>query len=478
VADPLIEPTLAIDDIQGNLIPGFRTDAQHVLGFAIVDADAARRFLAALAPEVTTAAAVRAQHRAQGRVVPPGEGWMNVSIAAAALRQFGIGPPFLDAFAQAGHDAATSKLLHDPTPDPATWQVNTPENPLDVSIVVSSATTEATIAQAQALIERAADGGLRLTMREPGNAITGGREHFGFPDGISQPGVLGLCPDGSPFQDRPWEVPPNEVGPPLVDRGTPLLWPGEFLFGYPRQNGGSRIGGTATWPFAGGAAAPANAWARNGSFSVFRRLRQHVEAFWKLCADVASQLQTHGVMGATDDMVAELIVGRRLDGTPLAPSGPGLNDFDYTGDAEGAACPLSAHIRKVNPRSGTSDQSPFERRILRRGVPYGASPADRTVADGIDRGLLFIAKMTSITDKFVFLQNQWMGNADAPAGDGAGQDVLVGQTSDGRRFMVLQGLADFMVTTLSRFVEPTGGQFLFEPSISALAMLGKVDLLS
>jgi hypothetical protein len=80
--------------------------------------------------------------------------------------------------------------------------------------------------------ELAARHNLLMVFEQPGATLPGphkGQEHFGFKDGISQPGVRGYDPES---QDHPGEV----EGKP----GTDLIAAGEFLLGYPRHNGGKR----------------------------------------------------------------------------------------------------------------------------------------------------------------------------------------------------------------------------------------------
>jgi hypothetical protein len=109
---------------------------------------------------------------------------------------------------------------------------------------------------------------------------------------------------------------------------------------------------------------------RAGSFQVFRRLRQDVAGWWNKMDQLSDG-------DATAEDVAARAIGRRLDGTPLAPGAcPGdHNEFNYDGDEAGAHTPRYAHIRKMNPRHDEMfrDRS---HKLLRRGVPYGP-PMDR-----------------------------------------------------------------------------------------------------
>ncbi len=120
--------------------------------------------------------------------------------------------------------------------------------------------------------------------------------------------------------------------------------------------------------------------------------------------------------------------------------------FDYTSDIEGSGCPVSAHSRRVNPRSALefgvkhAFSSPSalsnRRRLLRRGLPYGDSQSERT--DAGEHGIVFMALCASIRRQFEFVQQQWInyGNDFRMGND---KDPLLGNqeldehgNSDGR----------------------------------------------
>src|SRR5204862_6718843 len=85
------------------------------------------------------------------------------------------------------------------------------------------------------MVERANKRGLRLIYEEEGENLPGdlaGHEHFGFKDGVSQPGIRG----------RASAAPLDFLTPRLIDPqdplaltharpGQPLLWPGQFVLG-------------------------------------------------------------------------------------------------------------------------------------------------------------------------------------------------------------------------------------------------------
>jgi deferrochelatase/peroxidase EfeB len=129
------------------------------------------------------------------------------------------------------------------------------------------------------------------------------------------------------------------------------------------------------------------AWTAHGSYVVVRRIRMRVE-FWDRTA-----LRTQ-----------ETIIGRSRDtGSPL--DGTHEADVpDYGADPEGAATPLSAHIRLANPRTPQTEKN----RILRRGYNFSQG----FTADGqLDQGLLFVCYQRSLADGFLAVQERLNGEA-------------------------------------------------------------------
>lgn len=528
------EPILEAHEIQGNIFPGFNKSHQRLIGARVTNPAAARRWVSAIADRIATADEVyrfnqlrrhligRRGHEPEGLVAT----WLNVAFSAAGLRA--LGRTDVDQFEDEPFRVGLwqrATFIGDPGDDttregaPKNWVVGgRPETEIHVLLIVASDNPAQLEAEADRLRAELADPGSGLSPfhEERGEDLPGalaGHEHFGFKDGISQPGICGRLPDSPhPFLTLRLLDPGDPSVVLLARPGQPLIWPGQFVFGYPIQDPLDPLN-----PGPEKLAVPD--WARNGSFLVFRRLRQDVARFRQFLAETAVDLSTKpGFTGMTSERLAALLVGRWPSGTPLmlspnrddpAQAGDALsnNHFAFNaevprvtlipgsrpagdvldpvpGDFDGFICPRAAHIRKVNPRDLTTEQGSstdtLARRILRRGIPFGL-PLPEGVGPGADpekdnRGLLFLCYQTSILDQFEFLCRNWMNQPDQPEEVDAGQDLIVGQNPDDpdrvRRCTLLRRVngQDFSAIVVARgeWVIPTGGGYFFAPSVSAL----------
>jgi Dyp-type peroxidase family len=516
------EPALDIDDIQGNILAGFNKDYQHLVALKLSDAASARSWLRRILPSINTLAEVghfnaafRMRRARLGRD-PIGliATWTNIAfshpgLAALTSEQEADGVPD-EAFNEGmpsragilGEAAPSGKT--DPT---AGWVIGGTGNVPDILLIIASDDQDE-LSKALAHLQPSPGDGPnppQILWQERGQTRSDlpGHEHFGFKDGIAQPGVRGrvsgtasgfLTPRllaASPLPDMEFSAP-----------GQPLVWPGQFVFGYPATDGSSGSTGGPVPP-----AALNPPWLKNGSLLVFRRLRQNVAAFNQFLQVTAQRLgQLSDFAGMTADRLGALIVGRWPSGAPVmrspAADNPALgqcplanNDFLYTidtpppelkpqqppvnlafptanEDAEGFVCPHAAHIRKVNPRDQDSDKGnqfdTLTRRILRRGIPYGPPLTNPLIDDGVDRGLHFLCYQTSIGEQFELLQTDWANNFNNPKSGGI--DLIIGQTPGQPRHFELDTPSGGSTTfpAPQQFVVATGGGYFFAPSISAL----------
>jgi Dyp-type peroxidase family len=281
-------------------------------------------------------------------------------------------------------------------------------------------------------------------------------EHFGFRDDISNPEIEGAWEPGEPL------VPLN-LGNAKRDASgifSPIR-AGEFLLGHANESGD---------PLPQDALAD---FVKNGTFAVFRDLKQNVSQFREYLNAASKQVQR------TPEDLGALIVGRQKNGAPLieTPSDDTtLNDFGYDEDREGARCPLASHVRRTHPRdaSGVVEVS---HRLLRRGMPYGPElAAGAKEDDGHARGLYFIALNACIERQFEFVQRRWV-NAATGTGLDDDLDPLVGSRCGKKVRMVIPGSEERplprVLEALTEFVQFQGGGYFFMPGIAALRALAR-----
>jgi Dyp-type peroxidase family len=504
------EPVLAMDEIQGNVIPGFGTKRLELIGLRIAagrDADA-RRWLRELTPLITTAAHAwharevrRAVARSTG-IAPPRDGvFLNVLLSHDGASLLGLPTAGIhESLFRSGMSRADLQDPVDADGRPIGWKLgDTPETTPHVLILLGADDGAALDEALQVLVAHLPASGLAVMYRDTGRQLPGDIEHFGFRDGIAQPGVRGRRDDHpDSFVTRRY-IPPEDPESARFSRpGEPLIWPGQFILGYPTQDELTEGPGPI--------AQPPEPWMLNGSFVVFRRLRQHVERFRQFAAGQAAQVSATLGREVTAAEIEAWLVGRWPDGAPLQrrpqleallESAPvtradlEINHFDYAaavpdvqvdlstgravitgvgGDPAGAVCPHFAHVRKVNLRDKLTDQGPsFRFRMLRRGIPYG-DPFRPQAPDDEDRGLLFVAYQRDL-QAFLTISATWMNGAAAP--EGFGHDLLVGQDRAGRSAERLVNGTRVTFDTRGRdpWIEPTGGGFFFSPAVSVFAGL-------
>lgn len=511
-------PALKLENIQGNIIAGFNKDHQCFLFVNFAAGGDPRGWLKEMTPQVATTAEVavfnelfKSASARRGSEHTIKATWMNLALSASGLLALGIPQGELEAFPpafKAGMKARAGEIGDVGASAPEHWIE--PFGSTDVHAVILLAADDPADLSDEALcqIARLSDHGLRLVYKQDGQARTDlpGHEHFGFKDGVSQPGVRGFTAPMNPAE-------PNQGAP-----GQDLLWPGEFVLGYPGQKGppaptplpGPPYNPAPNAPTPTTADAPTEpgevtesgpSWTVDGSYLVFRRLRQDVVAFNDSVAEVASQDQVE------ESLVGAKLVGRYKSGCPLErtkdePSGldpqiadpsiadPSLlgetkiNNFEYGDDPEGDLVPRSAHIRKVYPRDeatpGGGEADTQTHRILRRGIAYGApydpgAPSGAPQAGDVefpnDRGLLFLCYQHSLEDQFEFLQKFWVNSPNFPQ-QGDGQDPIIAQEAEPRSLST--PTLPHTPLSIKQFVTTTGGEYFFSPSISALEQLAGI----
>lgn len=512
------------DDIQGNIVPGFNKDHQEFLFLKFgEDIAAVREWLSWLAPRLASMTEVlnfRAEFRAlrlQSGVREPdlNSTWVSVAFSYPGLRAL-VGEGGASAFGDESFRQgllARSGYLGDPTDPslpghPSRWVVGGPDNEADALVIVAADLDADLESEVEKVLAKAGEGGLRSVFRQRGDTLPGpltGHEHFGFKDGVSQPAVRGRLAESGLLLSPRYLAADDPHAEIFAKPGQHLVWPGQFLLGEPRQDPQDPLSPAA-------AATTFPAWARRGSYLVCRRLRQDVVAFWDFAASAAERLGLPAVNVATS------MVGRWPSGAPLLRT-PASDDLELAGDefannhflfddetrpsslkeidgypgdkhpaaagdVFGRVCPHAAHIRKVNPRDSATDfgapADTFMRLMLRRGIPYGPPIAGETDPDpelvAADRGLVFVAFMSSVEDQFEFVSRRWCNSEVQP--NLGGPDPVIGQRGRaGSRTRVVElpdSDRELVPVEIRRdFVVPTGGGYFFAPPISAVsAVLG------
>jgi len=451
---------LDLDDIQGLLARGYSSlrHARFTI-FAAREPAQGRALLAWLLPQVTTAGPFRADTALQLAFTPAG------------LRRLGLPDRVMAGFSAefAEGMANRSRFLGDlEESDPRSWAWGGPEGPPVDGLTMLYASEPDVLRRRQAeLMQRFADAGIR-DVTELDDLELADQEPFGFRDGISQPLIEGL---------------------PKAARGQRTVPAGEFVLGY-RNNRGQ----LADRPLLPASADPRRLLlpdptgsgqadlGRNGSYLVLRQLEQDVDGFWRFLGQV-----TRAPDGADDHgrqiALAAKMVGRWPSGAPLVkapdrdvPALGGDNDFGYHGDPLGLACPLGAHIRRVNPRDSLDPQpaasldATGRHRLLRRGRRYGMA-GDRRYGTG----LYFICLVADLARQFEFVQHTWLDN---PTFSGLYDDAdpLAGsRRPSGRTFTAPARPVRHRYLDLPQFVRTRAGAYFFLPGVSAMRYLAQLQ---
>lgn len=492
---------IEFDDLQGLIRFGHgHLSETRFLLLDVLDAEAARAWLGA-APVTTAATATEPPRIA-----------LQVAFTASGLRTLGLDQAVIDDFSDefvagmAGDTSRSRRLGDIGANDPKNWQWGGDEKGVPHLLLMlyarsgSLAEWEAAVRGAEHFAQA-----FRLRATLPTSALTD-REPFGFVDGISQPKI---------DWDRSMSTDSHER-----DRYANLLAVGEVVLGYPNEYGlytdrpliDPHEDTRARVLPAAEDRPERRDLGRNGCYLILRQLHQDVPRFWQFVDREAGSERR--------EELAARMVGRWPDGTPLVRTsnepilgiegsrdGARSNRFTFDDDPDGHQCPIGAHVRRSNPRTGDFPHAVtglFSRlmqifgfgrrhrrddliastrfhRLVRRGRAYGPhlSPEDAVKPDAPDeeRGLEFVCLAANILRQFEFVQHAW---SMSPKFGGVRDetDPLLGNREplrDGTptdRFHLprAEGPAD-CVRGLPRFVTVRGGAYFFMPGIRALRYL-------
>ncbi len=503
-------PTTPIDprDVQGLVRFGYGglTEACYLL-LRIRDAAAARAWCAA-APVAT----------AEFQKDPPSTA-LQVAFTWPGLRALGLPAAVLAGFSAefqsgvAGDENRSRRLGDIGASMPANWLWGRPGSEPHVLVplfakagLLAEWRTQVTSAGFQAAFE---------TLDCLPTADLDNHEPFGFRDGISQPEI------DWPRQRITGHDRLITTADELVYNNVVSL--GEFLLGYPNEYGKytdrplldsseKGVDGLLQAEDQPGK----KDLGRNGTYLVMRQLQQDVRGFWTFLDKAAKSNASERLR------LAEAMVGRGIEGQPLAPLSdtviPGIKDdpeepsnrFTYESDPNGTRCPFGAHIRRANPRTvdlpGHPGSLPARvlrmlglagnsfrddaiaptrfHRILRRGREYGPG---LTITEALNpasdsdpqRGLQFLCLNANISRQFEFVQNAWLMSTKFN-GLSEESDPLLGNRSavgecpyPGNFSLPREGAPPQVLTGLPQFITVRGGAYFFLPSLRALRFFAK-----
>jgi deferrochelatase/peroxidase EfeB len=455
----------------------------------------------------------------------------QIALTAAGLREIGVKDAIVEQFApefvegMANNDNRSRRLGDTGANAPMNWYWGVGEKEPHILLMLFSSAAQIDAFTARMQEQALAAGLSKIAILSDSDMDN--TEPFGFVDGISQPTF---------DWDRP-RIPGTEADQDY----TNLLALGELLLGYRNEYGLLTERPLLT-------AKEKNAdillegskdrrdLGLNGSYLVYRQLAQDVDGFWRWVAGEAAR------SGITKQELAESMVGRQLGGKPLPDllvgrSIPGvdertsnLNDFLFDTDPDGLSCPIGAHIRRANPRTGdvpggrkglldslltmlgltmrrdrraTSSTLPWPRnttvwpfvrseddavasarfhRILRRGREYG-SKGDHSGLDPAiptpEVGIHFVCLNANIARQFEFVQGAWIASAKFSALTGE-QDPLLGNREPFPTSPIAEPhrtdgfsrpgapLHCRHASALPQFVRVRGGAYFFLPGLAAL----------
>ena len=439
-------PTLEVSDIQATVLrPRPSPYKGEYVILRIDDAAQAREMVRRLLPHVAPA---------DDWWVPTLPGWLGIAFTYQGLKALGVPQASLDSFPKEFREGMASRasILNDVGDNaPANWEYPFGSVDMHVALAIYSKDDHSL----ETVLERARQShhdlpGVSVIYRMKFSELPGGRNPFGFRDGLHNPHV-----EGSGFHAHPGY--------------GPLVKAGEFVMGYPDE-----LGHVATSP-------EPEVLRRNGTFLAFRKFHTRVAAFRKYLREQASTSEG-------EELIAAKMVGRWRSGAPLvlAPEhdDPNLgadadrnNTFSYEGDMQGLKCPFSSHIRRVNPRDALKNDlvAVDLHYFLRRGTNYGPPlPEGVLEDDGAERGGVFLLIGAHLQRQFEFVQSQWMTDGNF-IGHGTEQDPIVGNGEGDGIFTIPKRPIRRRLHGLPQFVAVRGGEYCFMPGLRALKWLAVLD---
>jgi len=437
---------LETDDIQHILLARTPALTGRYEFLTFRNAAGGKAWLAAMVEKVQSAAAAQASVASDKR-------WVTLAFTWNGLRALGVDEASLSTFPEAFRQgmAARAEVLGDTgANDPATWLGGLASPDLHAIVILfarDAAERERCRVEHEALLEKC-EGVERLSFLdlEATPPFEYAHDHFGYRDRLSQPIIEGTG-----------ETPTPGSGAPLK--------PGEFILGYPDEDGPA-----VNLP-------QPEVLSRNGSYMAYRRMEEHVGAFRDF-------LREQGSTPEEQELIAAKLMGRWRSGAPLvlAPDkdDPALgadlqrnNDFNYKQmDPHGYAVPLGSHIRRMNPRDTAHNMN--RRRMIRRGATYGPHLPEGSKEDGVERGIAAFVICASLVRQYELAQNVWVNDRSFHELVNE-RDPFIGTHDGTLEYKIPKRPIRKTIKGLPSFTTVRGGAYFFMPGIKALRYLASRD---
>ena len=376
--------------------------------------------------------------------------WVSVAFTWNGLRALGVDEASLATFPEEFRQgmAARSQVLGDTgTNHPDNWVgglIGPRLHAIAILFARDAAERDRSVREHKALLARTPGvevlSSLDLEAIPPFNHV---REHFGYRDRLTTPEIEGTGIEPTPGS-----------GPPIK--------PGEFILGYPDEDGPAP---KLPQP---------EVLSRNGSYIAYRRLHQHVGAFRNFLREQGGptpddqELLAAKLMGRWRSG-APLVLAPEKDDPPLADDPQRNNNFNYAKmDPQGYAVPLGSHIRRMNPRDTGVNIN--RRKVLRRGATYGPPLPEGAPEDGADRGIAAFVICASLVRQFEFVQNVWVNDPNFHE-LGNERDPMIGAQDGTYDITIPKRPIRRKIKGLPAFTTVKGGAYFFIPGLKALHYL-------
>ena len=463
-----MSPVFDRQEVQGNILRGYRRDFVRHLILEVADRAAARKFLG------VSVAGGSADVPAITSEAPWGnrpDVCFNIGLTYEGLRALGTPDESLATFPTEFSEGMTSRALKlgdFGSSAPECWPAPF-DKPARVHIIASIYADDALhLKTVQSQVACA----FNVLGTKDGRNLPGNKVFFGFDDSISQPRFA-------------------EVRDPDTEKANEPIDPlGTALLGHPTRLEGLffRVPTPRELGF-------------NGSFNAFRVLKQDVIGFEAYLDEAAKELAVHphvdqllapgsegnigkGLdrVGALREVVAAQMCGRWRNGVPYGaspdaqwldkPVSPTNFDYDRT-----SRCPAGSHMRRVNPRGGAIVQriANYTRRLVRRGMSYGPD-YNPDHPDNEERGLLGNFVGASLSAQYEAIMCEWLNlGLQDPNVTGANDPLIGANTPETSWFdLSLRNGASIRLRGFPRFVIARGGAYTFLPSLPAIEYLSKL----